>query len=239
MRGTGLRGWKLGILILLLVFAAGCAKGTGHIVIHKDGSIDLQAEAAIGERVQALLGEGTLERLRQTLEERGLTLEQGTDGSSATYRISRHFASIEALREDLSWLDPDRDAILDVVSRDRWLFTTYEISGRLDLERQMSDAALLAGSLIPGPMVKLLLRQVDLDIRVTFPYKLYGDNNADRIDGNTLIWELPLSRPTPIELDVHVPNLRNIVIAAAGLIVVAVIAVPLLLRKRKRPSGRF
>lgn len=239
MRGRGLRGWKLGILMLLLVFAAGCAKGTGHIVIHKDGSIDLQAEAAIGERVQALLGEETLERLRQTLEERGLTLEQGTDGSSATYRISRHFTSIEALREDLSWLDPDRDAILDVMSKDRWLFTTYEISGRLDLERQLSDAALLAGSLIPGPMVKLLLRQVDLDIRVTFPYKLYGDNNADRIDGNTLIWELPLTRPTPIELDVHVPNLRNIVIAAAGLIVVAVIAVPLLLRKRKRPADRF
>ncbi|MFS0725451.1 hypothetical protein [Paenibacillus sp. 1P07SE] len=228
------RWLRLGCLITLLIFTAGCAQGTGHIVIHKDGSIDLQGEMAISERVQGLLGDRALERLQQTLAERGLALEAESADSAAVYRISRHYTSFEAMREDLGWLDTDqREPMLDVTAKDRLLFTTYDIQGRLDLDRQMSDAALLAGSLLPAPMVKLLLRQVDLDIRVTFPYKLYGDNNADRIEGNTLIWKLPLDRPTPIELTVHVPDLRNIVLAAGALIVVALTGLLLLLRKRR------
>lgn len=230
------RWLMIGCLITLLVFSAGCAKGTGHIVINKDGSIDLQAEMMISERVRGLLGDRALERLQETLAERGLSLETESEGSSAVYRLARHYGSVDALKEDLQWLNTDNpDSMMKVTTKDRLLFTTYDIQGRLDLDRQVSDAALLAGSLIPGPMVKLLLRQVDLDIRVTLPYKLYGENNADRIEGNTLIWQLPLDRPTPIQLSVYVPDLRNIVLAAGALIVVAMVGLLLLLRKRKAP----
>ncbi|WP_020617122.1 DUF3153 domain-containing protein [Paenibacillus daejeonensis] len=233
------RWLMIGCLITLLVFTAGCAKGTGHIIINKDGSIDLQAEMVISERVQGLLGDRALERLQETLAERGLALETESEGTSTVYRLSRQYASIEAMNEDLSWLTDSRDPMLNVTAKDRLLFTTYDIRGRLDLDRQVSDAALLAGSLIPAPMVKLLLRQVDLDIRVTFPYKLYGDNNADRVIGNTLIWQLPLDRPTPIQLSVYVPDLRNIVLAAGALIVVAIVGLLFLLRKRKSPPRQM
>ena len=233
------RWLMIGCLITLLVFTAGCAKGTGHIIINKDGSIDLQGEMVISERVQGLLGDRALERLQETLAERGLALETDSEGTSTVYRLSRQYASIEAMNEDLAWLTDSRDPMLNVTAKDRLLFTSYDIRGRLDLDRQVSDAALLAGSLIPAPMVKLLLRQVDLDIRVTFPYKLYGDNNADRIVGNTLIWQLPLDRPTPVQLAVYVPDLRNIVLAAGGLIVVAIVGLLLLLRKRKSPPRQM
>ena len=233
------RWLMIGCLIMLLVFTAGCAKGTGHIIINKDGSIDLQGEMVISERVQGLLGDRALERLQETLAERGLVLEPVSEGTSTVYRLSRQYASIEAMKEDLAWLTDSRDPMLNVTAKDRLLFTSYDIRGQLDLDRQVSDAALLAGSLIPAPMVKLLLRQVDLDIRVTFPYKLYGDNNADRIIGNTLIWQLPLDRPTPVQLSVYVPDLRNIVLAAGAMIVVAIVGLLFLLRKRKSPPRQM
>lgn len=76
------------------------------------------------------------------------------------------------------------------------------------------------------------------DFKLTLPVDLYGDNNANVEDGRTLTWNVTLADTEPIQMQVYVPNVWNIVIVLIILVVVIATAIILFVRKRKQRNRK-
>ncbi|MNE81285.1 hypothetical protein D3C80_1779220 [compost metagenome] len=65
-----------------------------------------------------------------------------------------------------------------------------------------------------------MLQNLSVNFKLTLPYNLYGPNNADSQEGNTLTWRISMADTEPVRLVVYVPQVQNLAIAGGGLVLV-------------------
>ncbi len=83
------------------------------------------------------------------------------------------------------------------------------------------------------PILRTLLQNLAFDFKLTLPMDLFGENNATVEEGKSLTWKVTLADTEPIQMQVYVPNVRNIMIVLIVLVVAIITTIILFIRKRK------
>lgn len=222
----------LTILILsILLLLAGCASGTGHMTVKKDGSLDLAFSILLDARTESLIG-GKLEEVLVTrLAAADIQLHKSQSGKSTKYQFMKSYDSLEDMQATAGNID-----IVDtqVVTTDKWLYTKYDVEARPKLNAYSEE---IAGGLetlnVPKSLARLLMQSLAVNFKLTLPYDLYGANNAVSQEGNTLTWRITLADSEPLRLVVYVPDIKNIAIAGGGVVLLAAAAIIWFIRSRK------
>lgn len=226
------KGRMAGILgmLLVLVLLAGCAKGTAHMTIQKDGSVDLGVNLRLDSRTQSLVN-GTVEQmLTDKLKESGIQLQKVQDGSDVEYQFVKSYSSFQDMKSQSSGIQ-----VVDAkVSTDaNWLYTKYDVQALPKLNNYVNELIDSAGTLsVPGPLVRMFMQSFAFDFQLTLPIDLYGPNNATSQDGRTLTWHMTLGDTEPLKLVVYVPNIKNIVITVVLVLLIVAGGIIWFIRKR-------
>lgn len=220
------------IFIMLMLLLTGCAQGTAHMTVKKNGSLDLAFSLLLDSRAEALVSGKIEDMLTTRLAEAGIELSKTASGNSTKYQFLKSYASFEELQASGSSFDIVE---AEVETADKWLYTKYDVAAQPKLNAYSEEIIDGIGSLsVPKPLVRLLMGTFSVDFKLTLPYNLYGANNAAEQDGNTLTWHISLADSEPVRLVVYVPDVKNIAVAAGGGVVVMGVIVSLFVRSRKK-----
>jgi hypothetical protein len=167
----------------------------------------------------------------------GWDIERGTDASGARwYRLTHDFADSQEFEEILSGKFLSAIMATEEVSltTDKGLFSTktvYSVTGRAGSVASGAERVTdLAGRLIGDVLV--------VENRLTLPGSL-KDNNADVVQGNSLVWNLDGSETREMRAESVTYHWRAIIAAIfAAIVVIALIIVLLVpfLRRRRRAT---
>lgn len=219
------------LMISMLVLLTGCASGTAHMTVKKDGSLELAFSILLDSRAEAMVGGKLEEVLTTRLEAAGIELKKTQNGKSTEYQFLKAYASLQDLQANAGKLDIV-DAQVEQVNN--WLYTKYDVVAQPKLNAYSDEIIDGIGSLsVPKSLVRMLLQNLAVDFKLTLPYDLYGANNAAKQDGNTLTWHITMADSQPLEMVVYVPNVRNIVIAGGGVVLILAVAIIWFIRARK------
>jgi hypothetical protein len=163
--------------------------------------------------------------------------ERGTDSTGARWlTLTRSFSNPEELEEILSGGFLSSVIATDQFSltQDKGFFSTKTVfsakANAGSVTSRAQSAADMAGRIVGQVFV--------IDNRITLPGSI-KDNNADEVQGNTLIWAIELSGPNDMYAESVMYNWGAIIgVTIAGVIVIAaiIIALVLVLRRRRRPT---
>ncbi len=166
-------------------------------------------------------------------------VERGTDDDGTKWlAMTRPFASPEELEEILA--SSALSSVVDIESltltRDEGVFSTKTLfSTTADVGGAMSQ---LGEAAVDLPL-DLLGQVLVIENRLTLPGTI-GDNNADEVQGNTLVWNVGTSGAREMHAESVAYNWAAIVgiIVAGGIVIAAlVVALVLIILRRRRPSS--
>lgn len=166
-------------------------------------------------------------------------VERGTDDDGTKWlAMTRPFASPEELEEILA--SSALSSVVDIenltLTRDEGVFSTKTLfSTTADVGGAMSQ---LGEAAVDLPL-DLLGQVLVIENRLTLPGTI-GDNNADEVQGNTLVWNVGTSGAREMHAESVAYNWAAIVgiIVAGGIVIAAlVVALVLIILRRRRPSS--
>ncbi|WP_141432553.1 hypothetical protein [Bacillus sp. 03113] len=218
---------KLILLSFVLLMAlTGCAKGTGHLYIKKNGNMDLHFDMLLNSRAKMFLDSTFEEKIKKQFTENGFEFERMTDGENLKYHAEKHINSFKTKEDKLQ--------TFSVKVTSGFFYTKYEVNGEIDPSTYIEGTLNRIDSKnIPKNLFDLFLEKMDFDFKVTLPIDSIGKYNADRKEGKTLSWNISLTEATPIYFDFTVPNIKNISILIVGILIVLVITFGVWYMKRK------
>ncbi|RUS45014.1 hypothetical protein [Cohnella sp. AR92] len=239
------RGWaSAAVMLLACVFLlTSCAQGEAHLTIHKNATADFALNISLPDKAMDLIGkpellQETAERLTndqmkvRTYEKDGQQVLEGT----------RHFSlkEIEPHQVELP------DGIEEVHDAEKHFFyTKYHIRITVDTDKLIGKESAsenlsdMLSSLSPI-VKKLVLSQLNFDVKVTFPLKP-GANNAPQTEdgGRTLVWPFSFTEPNRYEIDFNAPNVKNLLLVGIpALLAAAGGAAWLIVRYRRGKHGK-
>ncbi len=228
------KAWIL-ITAGLLILLTACVQGDVGVKINKDGSgtstITLGIEESTYEQFSQR-AETMLSSVNEELEAQGYTVESYTEEGYKGFKATQSFENVRDMQ-----VIPSMGAVsetgaggsmsnvpLDVSVEDGFFTKTYRVEGELDLE----NSGLLGG------MQQLVSNQLDLTFTLDLPISP-KDHNADEVNGNVLTWNIKTAGTTELMVEAAVPNIRNIILTAAGVLLLGVMLF-FVIRKRRRTS---
>lgn len=235
-----IRGWsKLGGALLVLLLLVGCAKGSGHLTIHLNGSADVAITLDMDARVEKLAGSGTVDKFMEKITaESGLTFTKKQVEDTVSYSFNKSYSSLQEMRDalggDADWLKGGEGAFETTVKKG-WFIDRYTVAGTLDLSNY--TGSLLADSGLPDMMLRMLEQQFSLDLKLTLPIDLIGEHSGTG-SGRTVTWRISLSEPTPIYATIYVPSVTAIVLAVVFVLLLLVAAVYAIRRRRNNRRSK-
>jgi len=236
-------------LLALLVLLTGCTiRMDSKLVLNEDESGTFAIEMSADEELRQLAESEGGEPIDFTegLEDvpAGWTVEEFTDGEFQGIRVERAFASIQELEDELSGL------VASGNTSATGLMTDIGLTHEGDEFRFNADLAGIAeglGEVAGGDLgegmegfdaATLFDSLFEIRLIVTLPGSI-GENNADKVDGNTLTWLVTLDdEGKVIEAVSTVGGGGNAIVIAlavlAGLVLIGLGAAYLQSRKRKK-----
>ncbi|MBB6634861.1 hypothetical protein [Cohnella thailandensis] len=233
------------LLLACLFLLTSCVQGQAHLKINRDATADLHLNLAVSSKALDLIGKPEL--LRQAAErvagDRMAFKAYEKDGQQVL-EGTRHFDLKEMRQQPM---DLPEGVEVEHSSEKHFFYTKYHVAVTVDTDKLMegsggADSESMTDKLSSlSPLVKkLVLSQLDFDLKVTFPLKP-GANNAPGTEdgGRTLVWPFSFTEPNRFELDFNAPNLKNILIVGApALLVILGGGVWLIVRRRRSKRGK-
>ncbi|GGD90324.1 hypothetical protein [Paenibacillus nasutitermitis] len=232
------RGLLLGLWILAISLLAGCASGTAHITVRKNGSADLDMRVTLKESVQKLTGDKLREQLQAKAEQLGFDFESKAKDQETDYMLHKRF---DSLQENMKEWDFAGGNMVTVTKH--YFYTKMDVRLSIDLGKYVNPLIQNQEWVkVPEYLLKLTLQRLHLDFMLTLPISTFGNNNADEVKGNTMKWILSLTKPTEIHFAFLIPRIKHILIGAGVLLAVLVLLIILFIRwirirKRRRNAA--
>ena len=165
-------------------------------------------------------------------------VERGTDDEGTKWlAMTRPFASPEELEEILA--SSALSSVVDIdsltLTRDEGVFSTKtHFSTTADVGGAMSQ---LGEAAVDLPL-DLLSQVLVIENRLTLPGTI-GDNNADEVQGNTLVWKVGTDGAREMYAESVSYNWAAIIgiIVAGGIVIAALVVALVLIILRRRPSS--
>ena len=224
------------LFLVLMLVLSGCSKGSAHVTVNRDGSVDIAAILRLDSRTQSLIG-GKMDSLLSKLQAAGIQLEKNQDGSSTEYQYLKTYTSME-LRSLMTDNKGSDFVDSNVKTTDKWFYKKIDVEAQLHLN-SYTDKILqeIGTSTIPKSLIRLMMKSFGFDFSLTLPINLYGPNNATVQEGRTLTWHITLSDSEPIRMVIYVPNLKNIGISVGIGVLIAGGILIFWVRKRKKKKN--
>ena len=226
------------LALLLPLLLTGCNAGQVHATVHADGSAELALELRLPDG--GTRGEDAVKLLDEAFAAAGFDTRRTQAGGKPVWRAERRFASGFWQEGGLTdWRAYAERADVRYSADKRWFYTDYSLGATIDPERLMPESAAqtlaaLTDSLSPAAR-SLILNRVHLNLVLTLPLPPRASNAHEVSDGGrTLLWRVPLSKPTEVRLEARAPNVRHIVYAGAGGLAACLPLLLLWLRFRRR-----
>jgi len=194
---------RIAALMALVVLLTGCKiRMDSNLVLNEDESgtyaIEMSADSELRQLAEEQGGEPI--DFTQGMEDvpEGWTVEEFTDGDFSGVRISHPFSSIAQFEQDLGDLvSLGGGATTGILTGlglshdgDQFAFDS-DLTGVSDTLGQLAGGDL--GSEMEGVDMGAMFDQLfEVRIVITLPGEV-GDNNADEVNGNTLVWNVSLS----------------------------------------------
>ncbi|MFC9709460.1 hypothetical protein ACFTRD_15060 [Paenibacillus sp. NPDC056933] len=199
--------------------------------------MELTFQLLLNDDTEWLLGNELEDVLSQNFQLEGFTLQKSHQGDKTKYMLRKVYDSYENLLTSNDTEKLDRFIDTQIKHEEKWLYSNYRIIADLKPKDYMDD---ILGSLdnnsISETVAWWLVQDIPIEFRLTMPFDLYGSNNAATQDGDTLTWYSTLDNLQPMELEMFVPNIRNISITIGVVILVALLVVLLYIRFRKKQT---
>ncbi|RXZ79037.1 hypothetical protein EBB07_24615 [Paenibacillaceae bacterium] len=203
-------------MLLMVIMLAGCSSGNAHLTIQMDGTADLNLTMFIKKSAQRLISgqlDLAFEKLAQ-LSKAEYRIHK--DASGTEYKMFKHFDALD--QQNLKQLLGDGQSLTTI---EHFFYTRYQFKGQYDMSQLAGWLTKTTNAVgLPTSLVELAAGQLEFEFMLTMPVKLPMTHNADRVDGKTLSWDVSFTEPNVIELDVSVPNVKNIVMTAVTLLLV-------------------
>lgn len=235
-------------LMAVAVFLAGCMEVISHVVINKDGSVDVESSLAVDKDLLAMAQAGDpkdpFEELRQQLRRDGFEVLDYDEGDLTGIKARKHFADpteVDKVFPASSEKASDVPQSANFSVQKGFFRTTYNFAGDIDLtmpnveqEAQAEDEFAKLGSALS----RAFLSQLNMRFLVTLPAKPEY-HNATRVSngGRTLEWELRPGKRYHLEFRASVLNVPNLLVVLGGASA-AVLAMVLFLRLKKPKSAQ-
>lgn len=230
------RGLSILTLLLMMILISGCSKGTVHVTVNKNQSVDLAMDVKLDSRTEALISDNMEKSLTDKLKEDGIQLEKRQEGKSTVYQIQKSYTSFE----DIGSTNMGLDIVdLQLNTKENWLYTKYDVEAQPQLNSYMDTIMDNMGTLsLSKPIIRAVLKNLAFDFKLTLPIDLIGDNNAAVDEGRTLTWNVSLGDTEPIKMQLYVPKVWNVVIVLIILVVVIMATILFFIRKRKHRKAK-
>lgn len=219
--------------LLLVLLLSACAKGEAHVTVHTDGTADINFNLQVQNRNIKFIGQDDLvQAIENAFEDNGFVTENHKSESTSEISASKEVNISEAgskqeLPESISY---------SAVTEEGFLFSKYNITVDADLMSAIPDNTWTEHlQAIPNLVRNLLLKDVELDFKLTLPIKPES-SNADTVsaDGKTMTWQVDPLSANHLELSVSIPNTQNIIITAAACLVLIGVILFIIIRKARR-----
>lgn len=212
---------KLALSILFMMFLlSGCIKADIGVNVKKDGSVENTVIFAMEKKSYEMLssfGEDPLEEQKADVLAENYTIEDYDDGEYFGFKASKTFSSIE----EYTFLNHETNPL--IIESDG---NSFKVDGTLDMTMNGEELGL----------EQQYVDQFELTFTLTLPGKV-GQNNADRKEGNKLIWDLSTEEPTEISAESSVSGVSPILLIGGGGIILAAGATYLFSRRKVTPSA--
>ncbi|SDN81938.1 LppM family (lipo)protein [Halobacillus aidingensis] len=212
MRKTG----QVFMLLLLLTLLTACVEGDLKLKINKDGSGEHTVTAGVEKEALNRFGdraENMMNSVSGELESKGYEVEFYEENGFTGFRAKKEFEDVQELEllpvsggMTEAGVAPAIGNIPVEMTTEGGLFTTtYKVEAALDL----------SNSGVIGGMQSLVADQLDFTFTLDLPLKPKS-HNADRVDGDELQWDIRTAGETNVMVEMVVPNVKNIIIAAVA-----------------------
>lgn len=219
--------------LLLLLLLSACAKGEAHVTVHTDGTADVDFNLQVQNRNLKFIGQKELvQSIENAFEDNGFVTEnhqsEDTSEISASKEVKIHEAdSKQELPESISY---------STVTEEGFFFSKYRITVDAELMSAIPDNTWTEHlQAIPNLVRNLLLKDVELDFKLTLPIKPES-SNADAVtaDGKTMTWHVEPLSANHLELSVSTPNIQNIIITIVVALLLIGVILFVVIRKVRR-----
>ena len=216
---------------VLIFTTAGCVKFDLDLKINSDSTVSGTMVFAVSEALSELGDEQTPETPADDLVDpaaEGVTTEPYDDGQFVGQKITLD-------RVPFSEFSNGGDSGDLTIQRDGDLIT---LNGFLDLGEETDQASSQEdlGGVLGEAFVKSLFASADLRIRVTFPAEVVSTTGSLSEDRRTVTWTPDIGEKLDLTTTVRVPSFNFVLYVAAGLGAMLIVAVTLLMIKRRKPS---
>ncbi len=219
--------------LLLLFLLSACAKGEAHVTVHTDGTADVNFDLQVQNRNLKFIGQNELvQSIENAFEDHGFVTgnqqSEGTSEISASKEVKIGGAdNKQELPESISY---------STVKEEGFFFSKHKITVDADLMSAIPDNTWTEQlQAIPNFVRNLLLKDIELDFKLTLPIKPES-SNADTVtpDGKTMTWHVDPLSANHLELSVSIPNIQNIIITAVIALILIGTILFIVIRKVRR-----
>ncbi|GIP45755.1 hypothetical protein J45TS6_42140 [Paenibacillus sp. J45TS6] len=219
--------------LLLLVLLSACAKGEAHVTVHTDGTADVNFNLQVQNRNVKFIGQKELvQSIEKAFEDNGFVTKNGQFEGTSEISASKEVKisgedSQQELPESISY---------STVTEQGFFFTKHKITVDADLMSAIPDNTWTEHlTAIPNFVRNLLLKDVELDFKLTLPIKPES-SNADTVtaDGKTMTWHVEPLSANHLELSVNTPNIQNIIITAVASLLLLGVMLFVVIRKVRK-----
>ncbi|WP_160847381.1 LPXTG cell wall anchor domain-containing protein [Pontibacillus yanchengensis] len=215
------RNWIALLLAFSLVaILTGCADGTAHVYVNKDGSMDVNVDFVLPQQAQMVINKNMENRMKDAFQEQGFSFEKQSSDEGLHYHAEQSLTAEELQNQIKSEND-----FISLEEKNQFFTTTYIVDGEVNVAKSYETMLEDIDNSLPIDVMNTVLNQFDLQFKLTLPMDVIEEHNATKKDGNTLTWDISLTEATPIYFKASVPNIKNIAIVGVGLLLIIGIAI--------------
>lgn len=203
------------------------------MTVHTDGTADVNLNLQVQNRNLQLIGQNDLvQAIQNAFEDNGFATQTNNSENTSEISASKEVKISEAeskqgLPESISY---------STVTQEGFLFSKYVITVDADLMSAIpSNTWTEHLQAIPTLVRNLLLKDVELDFKLTLPIKPEA-SNADTVtaDGKTMTWHVEPLSANHLELSVSIPNIQNMIMTAVIALLLIGVILWFVIRKVRR-----
>lgn len=219
-------------VLLVIIVMTGCVTMEYDVKINKDGSADLTYIMAFDNSILSMSdpSENPLEEAKSELTKKGFTVEDyktDTMFGIKAYKKFKDAGNMENLEELLSeeTEKSDKKPLLNIT--DRFFVKQYKFDAEFDL----SDISLVEGEGEEAQINNAIISNMNMSFKLTTPAKPTTHNAQTIENEKTLIWDLKPGEVNHMIAEFNVLDILNIILTAAGIILIIVI--PIIIKSSK------
>jgi hypothetical protein len=231
---------KKSLLILFFIFLSlittGCVKMHNTLVINKDGSSDLTVVYGVDHQLYAMGPEVTkgIDEMRNDAEKNGFKVVNYKDSKVTGIKITKHFEDYKDITVPQS-ANADNAPDINVKETKGFFKTKYKVESVFDLSGMTESMGSDEDEEFDQQMASSVISQMDLNFTLKLPVEA-GENNATDVSngGKTLKWEIIPDQENALKVEFEKVNILNIVLISVGFIIFLLVALFIILKRRKQ-----